>query len=95
MRNVVRIGDANSAGGVAQNGMGTVLVNGRPVSVTGDPVTSHSCCGSPGCGAHCSAHTTLGSSTVTAGGIPVQYVGCLDDCGHDRSQGSSDVLVGA
>lgn len=95
MPSVVRIGDANSNGGIAQNGIATVLVNGRPISVTGDPVTSHACCGSPGCGAHCSASTTGGSSSVFAGGIPVQYVGCVDTCGHARAQGSGDVLVGA
>jgi uncharacterized Zn-binding protein involved in type VI secretion len=95
MPSVVRVGDANANGGLAQVGVGTVLVNGRPISVTGNPVTSHACCGSPGCGAHCSASTTIGSSTVFAAGIPVQYVGCTDTCGHARTQGSGDVFVGA
>lgn len=90
----VRVGDANSAGGIAQQGVATVIVNGVPIAVNGNPVTPHPCCGAPGCGAHCSAVTTTGSSRVFAGGIPVQYVGCVDTCGHARSQGSPNVVVG-
>lgn len=91
---VVRVGDANSSGGIALQGIASVVVNGRPISVVGNPVTPHPCCGSKGCGAHCSATTTTGSSTVIAGGIPVEYVGCVDTCGHARAQGSPNTVVG-
>lgn len=91
---VVRIGDANSAGGLAQKGIATVIVNGRPISVVGDAVTPHPCCGSRGCAAHCSARTTTGASRTYAAGIRVQYVGCVDTCGHPRAQGSPNTVVG-
>lgn len=91
---VVRRGDANSAGGVVTGPCApSVLVNGRPVSVPGDGVTPHPCCGRRGCGAHCSAKTKGGSSTVFAEGKPVILVGNSDTCGHSRSMGSPDVFV--
>jgi len=91
---VVRMGDVNSAGGVATSGVFTVLANGRPVVGPGVSVTAHPCCGAPGCGAHCSARTTLGSPTVLAGGRPIVFVGSPDSCGHPRATGSFDVIVG-
>jgi len=94
MPSIVRIGDANGAGGVATGGVPRVIVNGRPISVNGDSVTPHPCCGQPGCAAHCSAVTTLGSSRAIAGGIPIQYIGCPDSCGHSRAQGSPNSIVG-
>lgn len=90
---VVRKGDANSAGGVVTGPSApSVLVNGRPVSVIGDSVSPHPCCGKPGCGAHCSAKTSKGASTVFAEGKPIILVGNNDTCGHGRNQGSSDVF---
>jgi len=91
---VVRMRDVNSAGGVATSGVFTVLANGRPVVGPGVSVTAHPCCGAPGCGAHCSARTTLGSPTVLAGGRPIVFVGSPDSCGHPRATGSFDVIVG-
>lgn len=88
MPQVVRIGDANSAGGVATVGVSSVLVNGRPISVNGNPVTPHE-------PKHLRQETAVGSGTVTANGIPVQYIGCTDTCGHSRVEGSPDVEVGA
>lgn len=87
-----RQGDPNTAGGIAVSGVPSVRVNGRPVVVPNISVTPHSCCGSPGCGAHCSAVTTGGSSNVRAGGRPVIRTGVdIDSCGHPRSAGSPNV----
>jgi uncharacterized Zn-binding protein involved in type VI secretion len=91
---VVRVGDTNSAGGIATRGVTTVLANGRPVVPPGSSVTPHPCCGAKGCGAHCGASTTIGSATVLAGGQPIVYVGSPDTCGHSRSSGSPTVIVG-
>jgi uncharacterized Zn-binding protein involved in type VI secretion len=86
---VVRVGDVNSAGGEALGGVSNVIVNGRPISVNGNPVTGH------GSGIHQSPTTAIGSTNVFASGIKIQYVGgCVDTCGHARSTGSPDVIVG-
>ena len=89
----MRQGDVNSAGGVATMGASTVLVNGRPLVYPGVSVTPHPCCGSPGCGIHCSASTSGGSSTVFVEGKPVIRVGDSDTCGHARAQGSPNVYI--
>lgn len=91
---VVRMGDVNSAGGVATSGVFTVLCNGRPVVPPGTSVTPHPCCGAKGCGIHCGARTTMGSPTVLAGGRPIVFVGSPDSCGHSRATGSFDTIVG-
>jgi uncharacterized Zn-binding protein involved in type VI secretion len=91
---VVRMGDVNSAGGVATSGVFTVLANGRPVVPPGTSVTPHPCCGAKGCGAHCGARTTMGAPRVLAGGRPVVFVGSPDTCGHPRATGSPNVIVG-
>ena len=93
---IQRVGDANTAGGIAQIGVASVRVNGRNVSVVGNPVTPHPCCGQKRCPPiHCSATTTTGSSTVRAGGIAIVYTGSSDSCGHARAGGSADVKVAA
>lgn len=74
-------------------GASTVLVNGRPLVYPGVSVTPHPCCGSPGCGIHCSASTSGGSSTVFVEGKPVIRVGDSDTCGHARAQGSPNVYI--
>jgi len=95
MPSVVRRGDPNSAGGVVTGPCApSVRVNGRAVSVPGDRVTPHPCCGGRGCQKHCVAVTTRGSGSVRAEGNPVIYVGCPDSCGHPRSLGSRNVNVG-
>lgn len=89
-----RQGDANSAGGVATSGIGSVRVNGRPIVVNNIRVTAHPCCGRRGCPPiHCHAVTSNGSGTVRAGGIPVIRTGDNDTCGHPRVGGSGDVRV--
>lgn len=93
---VQRRGDANTAGGVAQGGASSVLVNGRPIMVPGQSVTPHPCCGRKGCPRiHCHATTAGGSGTVFAEGKPVIFTGNADTCGHPRAGGSGDVIVGA
>jgi uncharacterized Zn-binding protein involved in type VI secretion len=90
-----RVGDTNSAGGVAQGGISSVRINGRPIIVSGNPVTPHPCCGRRGCPPiHCSATTSGGSGTVKAGGISIIRTGDVDTCGHPRSGGSGDVNIG-
>jgi uncharacterized Zn-binding protein involved in type VI secretion len=95
MAAVQRQGDANSAGGVAQGGASSVLVNGRPIMVPGMSVTPHPPCGQKKAPPiHCNATTSGGSGTVKAEGKPVIMTGDVDTCGHARSGGSSDVTIG-
>jgi len=90
----VRKGDPNSGGGTVTGPCApTVFVNGLPISVPGDSVTPHTCCGAPGCDPHCSAVTQGGSPTVFAEGKPVIRIGDTDSCGHVRNAGSPDVMV--
>lgn len=89
---VQRMGDPNSAGGIITSGIGSVLVNGRPIATIGLGVTPHPCCGAKGCPpVHCSAKTSGGAGSVRAGGRPVSLTGNSDTCGHSRSGGSSNV----
>ena len=44
---VQRDGDANGAGGVVSGGIASVRVNGSPVTVDGNPVSSHAPFGRP------------------------------------------------
>jgi uncharacterized Zn-binding protein involved in type VI secretion len=92
---VQRVGDANIMGGVIMTGDPTVLVNGRPVATIGARVTPHFCCGKPRCPPiHCFAQTTSSNFTVLVNGVPICTSGDVDNCGHSRSIGSTDVLVG-
>jgi len=89
-----RVGDANTAGGVAQGGIGSVRINNRAVIVRGNSVTPHPCCGQRRCPSiHCSATTTGGSGSVRAGNYPIIRTDDADSCGHARSGGSGDVRV--
>lgn len=91
MPGVQRQGDPNVAGGIITSGIGSVRVNGRPIAVPGTSVSPHTCCGSPGCGAHCSATTQGGIGSVRAEGRPIIVNGSSDSCGHSRNSGSGDV----
>jgi len=94
-RPCVRIGDRNSAGGVAVQGHMNVTVNGRPAAKQGSRVTPHPCCGAPGCNIHCSAIAAFpGSFSVTMNGIPVLRIGDIDTCGHARASGAMDCTIG-
>jgi uncharacterized Zn-binding protein involved in type VI secretion len=88
MAGVVRQGDINQVGGKALGGVGSVLVNGRPIVVDGTKVSPH------GKGKHAVAKTSGGVGSVRAGGKPVNVIGNVDDCGHPRTQGSSNVNAG-
>lgn len=96
MPGIQRVGDANSQGGVISGGgISSVRMEGRPVSVPGDPVSAHFCCGRKGCPpVHCSARTSGGSATVKAGGQSIILTGNSDTCGHPRVGGTSTVNIG-
>lgn len=84
-----RQGDANSKGGTIQGGVGSVLVNGRPIAVAGLSVSPHLPC--PLGKSHCIAKTTPSSRTVRAGGKPIVLTGGSDTCGDTRAGGSPNV----
>jgi uncharacterized Zn-binding protein involved in type VI secretion len=88
---VQRVGDQDDApGGAIINGVGSVLVNGIPVAVTGASVTAHNNYK----GAHVSATTQNSQGSVTAGGQPIVITGDVDSCGHTRQGGSPNVNIG-
>lgn len=94
MANVVRKTDTNTAGGAVIGPCSpTVFAEGLNVSLPGDGVTPHPCCGAPGCGAHCSAKTTKGSSTVFATGKPIITDMDIDTCGHKRQSKAPTVFI--
>jgi hypothetical protein len=95
MPGAIRIGDANTGGGAAiAPGAVSVLINGRAACIVGTKVTPHPPCGSPGGQAHCVAITTVGSPNVLAEYIPINIIDNIDSCGHVRTQGSTDVIIG-
>lgn len=89
---VLRVGDANTGGGVITVGDPTVLVNGRPIATTFSPVSPHPPC--PKIGTHCSAHTQVQAGTVLVNGKPIATWPSIDTCGHARTAGSFDVMSG-
>ena len=92
---VQRVGDQDSAGGVILNGDDTVLVNGRAVATRGGSVSAHPPCGQKGQPrTHCNAKTQANNSTVLVNGVPLVLSTDTDTCGHPRSGGSPDVIVG-
>jgi len=95
MPKVVRKGDANVAGGIAQGGAGTVTCEGSAVMLPGNPVTPHPCYPRKGCSKHATATTKGGSGTVTVEGKPVIHTGDTDTCGHKRASGAGTVTVGS
>lgn len=95
MPGIQRVGDANSAGGVATGGIASVRVNGRPVVVNGNSVSAHPPCGQRRAPRiHCSAVVTGGTGSVRAGNVPIITAGAADTCGHPRAGGSTNVRVG-
>lgn len=94
MPNVVRRTDTNTAGGaVIGPCAATVFAEGLNVSLPGDAVTPHPCCGLPGCGAHCNAKTQGGSPTVFAEGKPIIHHNDIDTCGHKRNTHAPTVFI--
>jgi uncharacterized Zn-binding protein involved in type VI secretion len=95
MAKAVRIGDANSRGGLAVGrGAANVKINGRPACLPGARVTPHPCFPRPRCKIHGRAKTRGGSRTVKANGRPIIRVGDNDTCGHRRATGSRNVNIG-
>ena len=95
MPGVQRVGDRNTAGGLILTGDPSVLINGRAIATAGASVSPHPCCGAKGCPpVHCNAKTQIGSNNVLVNGKPIATAGTADTCGHTRSVGSRDVLVG-
>jgi uncharacterized Zn-binding protein involved in type VI secretion len=89
---IQRVGDVNTAGGVAVSGAATVRINGRAVVLPGVSVTPHPCCGQRRCPpVHCSAVTVGGRADIRAEGKPVIVTGDVDSCGHARAGGSETV----
>lgn len=93
---VVRLGDANTGGGlVTMAGCDpTVLVNGRPIAIVAAPVTPHPPCGGNGQYAHCVAYLQFNPGTVLVNGKPIATWPSVDTCGHPRITGSFDVILG-
>jgi uncharacterized Zn-binding protein involved in type VI secretion len=85
-------GDSNSAGGVVSGGSASVRVNGKPVTLEGNPVSSHAPWGRPH-PPHDHATTTDASPTVFADGEPVLRIGSGTSCGHSIAEGSGDIFV--
>jgi uncharacterized Zn-binding protein involved in type VI secretion len=86
-----RNGDANSAGGVINSvPQSSVNCNGQLLAVNGSKGTGH------GIGIHAAGawETANGSSSVNAGGIPVNRTGDADTCLHARVGGSGNVNIG-
>ena len=93
MPGVVRVGDINTGGGVAPLGCLSVTANGRSVVTAPSIVLRH--LGKLIC-KRGAVKILYGSTSVTAGGKPVVYVGVIDSCIiHKRLLGSFDVEVGA
>jgi len=89
MPQVHRMGDPNDAGApIVSVPQSTVFVNGRIGSVDGSSVAGH------GKNVHSSPKTANGSATVFFGGIPANRQGDADTCGHTRTSGSPDMIVG-
>jgi uncharacterized Zn-binding protein involved in type VI secretion len=85
-RQIVRVGDVNSAGGAVISGSRTVTMNGLAIALDGSPVTCH-----PNGGPHTHAHCVASEYSITIEGKKVIYVGDVDSCGHVRIQGSPSV----
>lgn len=94
MTAAVRMGDANSAGGVINNiPQGSVYINNKLASVVGSKGTGHPPCPNP------SIHCSQAWSTVpTTNNVYFEnklaiQVGDVDTCGHSRSNGSPDTFI--
>ena len=85
---VVRSGDTNTAGAAVTSPNRNVNVNGKAITVNGDPVANHP-------PSHTGIKTANGSSTVKVGGVGVNRTGDADTCStHSRVGGSSNVNIG-
>lgn len=98
-REIHRLGDCNTAGGCLTSiPQGSVFANDLLVAVDGSIGTSHPPCPIPPI--HCAGNWVTDENTtvppnVFAEGIPVNFEGNVDTCGHARAAGSPDVFVNA
>ena len=86
-----RMGDANTGGGtITTIPQSTVFAKSKVLAVNGSKGTGH------GIGVHATNQwdTANGSSTVNAGGIPVNSETDADTCAHTRTGGSDNVKNG-
>ena len=86
-----RMNDLNTgSGAIDLIPQSTVFCNSKLLAVNGSKGTGH------GVGIHAENawDTANGSSTVKAGGIPVNRYGDADTCTHTRTGGSSNVNIG-
>ena len=83
---VVRSGDINTASAAVTSSR-NVNVNGKSITVNGDPVADHPL-------NHTGIKTANGFSGVNVGGTPVNHVSNADTCvQHTRANGSDDVNI--
>ena len=83
---VVRSGDINTASAAVTSSR-NVYVNGKSITVNGDPVADHPV-------NHTGIKTANGFNKVLVGGTPVNHVGNADTCStHTRSTGSGNVNI--
>lgn len=90
-RQIHRIGDANTGGGVITTTPQTsVFVNNRLVAVNGSRGFTH------GTGPHSSGawQTQNGSDRIFINNMPVNRSSDADSCGHSRAVGSTTVFMG-
>lgn len=72
---ITRVNIDKALGLIIGPGSQTVFVEGYPVSLPGDVILPHPCCGAPGCGPHCAATTTSESTNVFANtGFPTETI---------------------
>lgn len=77
----------DKAGGIILVGIPSVLVDGMPIVVEGNPVQSH------GNNPHDRSVMVKGNFSVTVNGIPVCTELSSSSCGH-KATGSSKVSIG-
>lgn len=88
---ISRLGDLVTLGVIVGPGAIPVFgvnVNGIPVSLLGDAVSSH---GEP---PHTTAFIAQGAPRVKVKGLPPAHLGALATCGHPVSIGSPNTFVG-
>lgn len=85
---IVRLGDANTGGGVVTMAGcdSTVLVNGKPIAVALGAVSAHA--------KHPTSFLQFKSTGIMVNGKPVAVWPSVDSCGHPRTTGSADVIIG-
>ena len=84
---VVRSGDTNTAGAAVTSPNRNVNVNGKAITVNGDPVANHP-------PLHTGIKTANGFNKVNVGGTPVNHVSNADTCvTHTRANGSGNVNI--